>query len=446
MVRVWHLIAGGAALLAGCTAPTGKPAPADPTPSARGENADDSATDDSAENGQDTAPPTDDPDPGDSGAPDDSGTPAPPPPPPQGLLVAQDWAQREHALGPGAGHLRVIFLQEAMHEDLPAVRAANPDALLLAYQKVGGMRADGGDHASTGVRLDQAEGHEDWFLHDADGNRLLYCDYPGVWAANIGSPGYQQAWLEAVEERLLRDGFDGVMMDDVNTFPGHCLGERGTPIAEYPTDEAYGNAVVDFMLAVGPSLKDAGLAVSPNIAMNPWNEVQRAQSEAMLPAVTHWGREYWMKWDDSANFRGDEWASTLDLMVHAQSVGVGFFALTKGPGAEGEAAAKTYGRASFLLAWDGESDSAWGYLDVSHHDDTWNDDQLPVLGRPQGPSRAVDQGWARDYEHGLVVVNPSDSELEVDLERPLLDAEGTPVEALTLSPGTAALLGAPESD
>jgi hypothetical protein len=446
VARAWWT-AGLALAGVGCTSPATKAT----LEAGREGRAHDGAGEDSGASTEtepdDTAPPDDSPDSGeppDSGDPPDTGTPAPPPPL-QGLLVAQNWEQRSHPLGPSAGQLRVVFLQEAMHADLPELRAANPEALLLAYQKVGGMRADGGDHASTGVRLDQAEDHEDWFLHDAAGNRLEYCDYDGVWAANIGSPGYQQAWLQAVEERLLRDGFDGVMMDDVNTFPGHCLGERGTNIAEYPTDEAYGDAVVDFMLAVGPGLKSAGLAVSPNIAMNPWDAVQRAQAEAMLPAVTHWGREYWMKWDDSANFRGDEWASTLDLMVHAQSVGVGFFALTKGPGEEGEAAAKTYGRASFLLAWDGESDSAWGYLDVTHHDDTWSDDQLPALGRPRGPAQALGAGWIRDYDNGLVVVNPAtEGSLSLDLDAPLLDADGTPVDALVLAPGTAALLQSPE--
>jgi hypothetical protein len=143
---------------------------------------------------------------------------------------------------------------------------------------------------------------------------LYYCDYPDVAAANVGDPDYQAAWLDAVRARLARDGFDGAMMDDVNTFPGHCLGARGVPIAEYPSDEAYGDAVVAFMAAVGPELKADGFAVAPNVAMNPWDDVMRAQALAMVPHVTHFVREYWMRWDDSENFSGDEWATTLSLM------------------------------------------------------------------------------------------------------------------------------------
>ena len=358
---------------------------------------------------------------------------------PRGLLLAQSWDARDVPLGAGAGQYGVIVLQESMSSLLPEVRAANPHATVLAYQKVGGMRADGGDHASTELRIDQAD--EAWFLHDADGERLFYCDYPEVAAANVGHPGYQQAWREAVAERLLRDGFDGVMMDDVNTFPGHCLGSRGVPIAEYETDAAYGEAVVGFMLAVGPALQADGLAVAPNIAMNPWDDTMRDQAHRMLPGVTHWLREYWMRWDDSENFTGDMWASTLNTMVAAQAAGVGYLALTLGPGAEGVEAGQRYGRAAWLLAWDGVSDSHWGYLDASRSGDPygpgWGDD----LGRPTEPAAEADGGWRRSYERGVVVVHPeAGAPITVDLGGAYIDAGGTRVTAVTLASGDAAIL------
>ena len=353
---------------------------------------------------------------GDSDSDSDSGggggdTGDPPRPAPQGLLIAQSWDVRDTPTGAGAGEYRVIVLQESMHTLLPEIRAANPEAAILAYQKVGGMRADGGEHASTGVRIDQAA--EAWFLHGLDGQRLDYCDYAGVAAADIGHPGYQAAWLETVRTRLARDGFDGVMMDDVNVFPGHCLGERGgTPIAEYPTDAAYGAAVVDFMLTVGPELRRDGLLVAPNIAMNPWEPEHRALALAMLPGMTHWLREYWMRWDDSANFTGTMWSSTLDLMLTAQAEGVGFLALTLGPGEEGAAAGVVYGRASWLLAFDGAHDSAWGYLDASGGD-PWTPDWGSPPGDALGPAEAEGVGWRREFDEALVILNPSDAAAQV---------------------------------
>jgi hypothetical protein len=300
----------------------------------------------------------------------------------------------------------VIYLQESMYTLLPEIRAANPEALLLAYQKVGGMRADGGDHPSSGVRTDEAV--ESWFLHDTDGNRLGYCDYAGVWAANVGDAGYQAGWLAAVRDRVVADGFDGVMMDDTNTFPGHCLGANGTPIAEYPTDEAYGDAVVAFVAAVGPGLRADGLAVVPNIAMNPWDDVMLAQAVAMLPNITHWAREYWMRWNDSENFGGDEWLTTLETMQLAQEAGVGYTALTYGPGVDGPVEGQRYGRASWLLAWDGRSDSAWGYW--GDGEDPWSADWGPDIGLPTEAAIREGDIWLRRYTGGIVVVNAGETD------------------------------------
>lgn len=356
---------------------------------------------------------------------------------PRGLLVAQSWEREAALYGDGAGQYRVIFLQESMYTLLPAIREANPDAVVLAYQKVGGMRPDGGDTPSTGVQTHEAQ--ESWFLHGPDGARLEYCDYP-VDAADIGDTGYQQRWLDNVRSRLLAHGFDGVMMDDVNTFPGHCLGSQGTPIAEYPTDEAYGDAVVAFMAAVGPELKAAGLLVAPNVAMNPWDDTMRAQTEAMFPSISHLTREYWMRWDDSPSFTGDEWLQTLTLMEDAEAAGVGFLGLTYGPGHEGAALGQRYGRASFLLAWDGTQESAWGYLDEAI--DPYSAEWEPDIGLPDGPRAAVGVGWQRPYTGGLVLVNPDDSASQrFSLDQRYQDVDG---DEITLGPGSAAILQAAE--
>ncbi|NOY26067.1 MAG: hypothetical protein GXP62_09365 [Oligoflexia bacterium] len=361
---------------------------------------------------------------------------------PRGLLLAQGWDREKAPLGAGAGQYRFIVLQESMYTDLDAIRLSNPDAKILAYQKAGGMLDHTGDNPSTGVVISQAEdGHEDWFLHDANGERLEFCDYDGVAAANMGNADYQAQWLENVQERVSRDGFDGVMMDDVNVFPGHCMGSLGTAIAEYPSDEAYGDAVVSFMEAVGVPLMDTGLLVAPNVALNPWEPVMRAQALAIAPNATHILREYWMRWDDSANFTGDNWASTLTFFEEVERLDVGFLALTYGPGEEGVAAGQRYGRASFLLAWDGVQESAWGYLDdeIDPFSDEWEGD----IGIPAARRNSVGVGWKRRYTGGMVLVNPDEIEdQEFPLGRTYVDHDGAMVDSVNLEPGSAAILTA----
>jgi len=333
----------------------------------------------------------------------------------------------------------------SLYDVLDEVRAANPEASVLAYQKVGGMRDDGGDHASTGVRISEAEdaAGEAWFLHDEDGERLYYCDYAEVAASDIGDPDYQTLWLDNVRERLHRDGWDGVFMDDVNVFPGHCLGSRGTAIAEYPSDEDYGAALVEFMEAVGPELIDDGFLVAPNIAMNPWEDWMLTTALDVAGQSSHVFREYWMRWDDSEVFTGDMWLSTLEFYEATEALGVGFMALTYGPGDEGEAWGQRYGRASFLLSWDGEQDSAWGYLDEEV--DPWSEEWEGELGLPTEPRTAVGVGWQRAYSGGMVLLNPDDADRQAfTLDAPYIDHDGAEVDRITLDPGQAAILRAVE--
>ncbi|MCK6504009.1 putative glycoside hydrolase family 15 protein [Myxococcota bacterium] len=356
----------------------------------------------------------------------------------RGLLVVTSWDREEAALatGAGAGQYRFIVLPLSLYTHLDEIRAANPDARLLAYQKVGGMRDDGGDYASTGVLISEAEeaAGEGWFLHDADGARLEYCDYAGVAVADVGDPAYQERWLDNVSARLARDGWDGVFMDDVNVFPGHCLGSLGTPIAEYATDQAYGDAVISFMQAVGPALAADGFLVAPNVAMNPWEDWMLAAALDVAASSTHVLREYWMRWDDSEVFTGDMWLSTLLFSEQVEALGRSFLALTYGPGDEGAAWGQAYGRASFLLAWDGEQDSAWGYLDDEV--DPWSELWAGDLGLPVEARTAVGVGWRRTYSGGVVLVNPDPAEDQVfPLDAPYLTAAGERVQEVRLAPG-----------
>lgn len=357
------------------------------------------------------------------------------------ILVVLNWDQRDAPLGAGKGKYRYIVMQDYMFERLPAVREANPNARILAYQNIGAMRSDGGDHPSSGVKVQEAEaGNESFFLHDNDGNRIKFCDYSQLHAANVGDSAYQERWLGNVRSRVVVDGFDGVYLDDVNTFPGHCLGSAGTPIKEYPTDNAYGDAMVSFMHRVGPALKAAGLLVVPNVAVNPWNADQRDRALAILPDVTHFFWEFWMRWLDSGNFTNPNWVPTMQLMSAVESAGVPFLTITYGPGAEGAVAGQRYGCASWLLAWNGVLASAWGYFDAAVAD-PWAESWCGDIGAPVGKMLAEGSGYKRYFTGGVVLVNPESSGSQsFTLNATFYDSAGIGVTGITLAPGDAAIL------
>jgi hypothetical protein len=127
-------------------------------------------------------------------------------------------------------------------------------------------------------------------------------------------------------------------------------------------------------------------------------------------------------------------------MRAAQDAGVAYMALTYGPGAEGAAAGQRFGWASFLLAWDGSSDSAWGYKEANH-DDPWAPDWGPDIGYPDGALVEDDGLYTRAYGRGFVAVNAgSRQRVLVPLDAPHRDAAGAEVTSVTLDPGEAAVL------
>jgi hypothetical protein len=204
------------------------------------------------------------------------------------------------------------------------------------------------------------------------------------------------------------------------------------------------DAVVDRVVgdADAPAAVRQADRVAPNIAMNPWEDVHKAQALAMLPGMSHWMREYWMRWDDSANFTGSMWSTTLDLMVAAQAEGVGFLGLTLGPGEEGAPAGMVYGRASWLIAWDGHSDSAWGYLDATRLGDPWTPDWGSHPGDPLGSAVAEGVGWRREFDDALVLVNPGAAASQAfAIGAGWRGDDGPAPEILTLGPASAVVLG-----
>src|SRR5207244_1137906 len=77
---------------------------------------------------------------------------------------------------------------------------------------------------------------------------------------DVGSPGYEQRFVDNVKKNLAGNGpFDGVFLDDVYSVLGSATGGRYPP--QYPNDAAWEAAMERFMDAVGPPLRAAGVFV-----------------------------------------------------------------------------------------------------------------------------------------------------------------------------------------
>jgi hypothetical protein len=320
-------------------------------------------------------------------------------------------------------------------------RLKYPHAKILAYQDFGAMIA--GPHPdnrpTTLVTQEDAATHEGWWLHDRAGKRITFSDYSYLAAANIGDPGWQ-AQARTHVGRIKADGYDGIMLDDVNTHPGHGFGATdANRSAEYGTDTAYGDATNSAMAVLGPYIKAHGLLAFANVGMDPWDEEQYPRFRSMLGNVDGVCREFWMAWSagSTAPFSGDAWSSTVRVQADTEAAGRAFLANSYPLSPHDDTRSIRYGAASFWIGWDGRAASGFGYANGLRAYQQYG----RVIGVPTGPKQAVGVGWMRRYTGGIAVVNPHPSASQTfALGRAYLDEDGASRSTVTLGPTSGMIL------
>src|SRR3954471_13904579 len=104
---------------------------------------------------------------------------------------------------------------------------------------------------------------------------------------------------------------------------------------------------------------------------------------------------------------GGSWTQNWDgwqrLVGTAQAMGKDFIGVAYGAGAD--TGAMTYGKASFLLDWNGGGGAfMYGTLDGS---DPTGSAWTTSSGQPAASKQQVGVGWKRVYSGGVALVNPS---------------------------------------
>jgi hypothetical protein len=362
-------------------------------------------------------------------------------------------------LGDTSGY-RYVILQEYMYAHVAAIKAANPNTKVLAYMEtpVTKVQSCGSSspsaylpHDSFGVNYCYASAyHPEWFLQNTSGQRLTYSDYASYSAMDIGNTAYQSTWAKNVIAAVKADGFDGVYMDDVNTYPGHGINGQ---ISKY-TDQAYGQAMVNFEAAVAPQIRSSGLLAAANVSANPWTSWQRTYGLDIAAQLNIYNREHYSRYGDicgpfsarfntTANNGTPPLVSELNYDQAVQAAGARLTGIDYGytPATSSDLATMTYGRAAFLLAWDGTDGGAYIYRpcgDVDPANPRWMID----VGTPTTASVLSGAVFSRSFTKGLVYLNPSpDTSVTVSVPAGYEDAFGTSVSgSTTLAPETALVL------
>jgi hypothetical protein len=252
--------------------------------------------------------------------------------------------------------------------------------------------------------------HEDWFLHNSEGERLYnMIQDRRYYHMDPGSEGWRAFLLQRLKQRIFGDattpplGYDGVFLDNVELTRRKVLRELensdGT-LQEYATDAAYRAAWIDLLAflrnGLGTSVPLWANMIAESHTPNEWNEYLPYLDGGMNEAfVTGYRR----------NRTPQEQNSHLQQAEYVLSQGKGFYAVSQG--SESDTERQQFALASYLLIAQPDAPSFFRYTRADEDYDLWwrYDNYELALGSPKGPRYAVEDGWRRDFTHGYVVVD-----------------------------------------
>jgi putative glycosyl hydrolase-like family 15 (GHL15) protein len=284
--------------------------------------------------------------------------------------------------------------------------------------------------------------HPEWILRDLAGN-ALYIPYACAagrcpqYAADVGNPDFRAAWI-ADAATTLAAGYRGLFVDDVNLTLARVsdgTGEAVVPLdprtGRGMTEDAWRGYMADFtadIRAAFPSVEivhnalwflgDRDPSMQREIAAADFVALERGVNDAGIVGGT-------------GTYGFDTFLAHVDA-IHDMGRAVVFL-----PGARSRAQ-REYGLAALFLL-DGDDDmlgNAPGGMP-----DRWWPGYDVVLGSPRG----VRYGWAgvlrRDFDGGLVLLNPPDAPTaRVALGRTCSDLRGRRRRTVTLRSASGAVL------
>lgn len=308
-----------------------------------------------------------------------------------------------------------VVIQPWQTDELERLKQRDPDVTVLMYKNMSATYRDTCRERCTadspvvpgGVGYHWAQQHHpEWFLRDEGGTALEWADWRGLFPMDTSSPAYQRTWGSNVLAELEEHPWDGVLVDDTLTWRSHPIVGDRVP-TELATDEEQYAATRSFLAAVGPDLERAGHLVVPNITLA-WDSWRDSLTE-LSPYVSGWENEHFVLWgrdgrdgrftdtdDWTWKVRMAEWLAERDLPLIAISYST-----------PDDRATMRYHRATWLLTWNGRTGASI-FVSTDESDPQDHRAATTYVGKPTGPLHLVDQVWTREYDDGLVLVNPTD--------------------------------------
>jgi len=339
---------------------------------------------------------------------------------------------------PGASYdLMIVSPESPLDAALQRARRAYPNAIIIGYLNTMDMN-DSMPHARETLPR-----HEDWFLHDASGQRVRvradrYTGDRARFGMNVGKVGYQDFLADRAIE-ILRAGYDGLQLDNVETDSSYHPARVGSYISGLPVelDRFSWPELERSMLArIRRRLNEAGLADKalivnqirsgePDVSRLYLKEVEGANCEGWLArAIGHDGKF--------------GWRAKVDQAAEVSRAGKILNLINRdGPMEEVDA---LYLFASYLLALDGERLYFYHGTGYRPERTRWRSLYDADIGRPDGPMVLEKGLYQRRYTAGLVAVNPFERPATLDAQPGMADLVSGAAGPVTLAPKTGVIL------
>ncbi len=325
-----------------------------------------------------------------------------------------------------------------------ALRARNPDFVVLHYHLAMWQSApatsfivDGQNWSNDYPEVTQ---HDSWFWHNAAGARVASSSDQKL-LMNVADPGFRAYWAESMATQITAGEYDGVFLDSAS--PALLQGEAaqgdprlgGTAVKETSFPEL-GNvtwiaAWESWMSALESALESAGQALIPNTDafITTWDNTNYGLSAGIFSEGFA-----------SPDFATADWKrSTNQLLALARAGKI--MIMQNYLASPDEVGRRMYYLANYLLVRGSRS-----YLDyfAGGPFEWYPEWELELGAASSAPAANVDAllfggVYRRDFERGLVLVNPGDAPVTVELGttlRRVVPSGGGPVSSAGQATGT----------
>jgi hypothetical protein len=324
------------------------------------------------------------------------------------------------------------------HDSPQQIKALDPNTTVIFYLDI---MASGPTSKCAcvycGGNWTEIDAHEDWFLHDKNGNRLMNIEW-NFYAMDVGNIGWQTYIANYVKNILDNyPALDGVFFDDTWTTFRYSV--WNVPAENIPTDigTRWHNDMLEMIKFVKERIGDKLVIV--NTSNN--DDYVDACDGKMEEGFIH---ESWRSSSEWLRGTGEKWKFYVDRLRNICEKGKYFLAHSGTSESNQEVCQSVmlFCFTSYLLGVQGNTASfGWkaDYSSDSHG--YWTEfDEAKQLGPPTNDYYSYYSVYARDFENGKVLVNPSTSSYIISLGQNYRTLDGQVISSVTLDNHTGIIL------